>query len=94
MSTARRVGGGMGTPTKVTEVAIDGERWEPGELAAVVAAARRVLRSSRLDGELRDRRDPLRVTVDGPALWALGGAVDRPHDRREHLDPALHEAAD
>ena len=73
---------------------IGAESWEPGELAAVVEAARAVFRSTALVGELRDRADPLRVTVDGRLLWLLGEAVDGPSDRREwDHDPALAECA-
>ncbi len=70
-------------------VTIGGERWEPGELAAVVAAARDLFRSCDLRGALRDPADPLRVVVDGPLLWALGEAIDAPYQRVEWDDPAL-----
>ena len=72
-------------------VTIAGEGWRPDELAALVAAARALYRSSSLDGRLRDKADPLRRTVDGRLLWALGTAIDGPYDRREHLDPALSD---
>ena len=68
---------------------IEGQRWEPGELAALVEAARALFRSCALAGELRDHADPLRVTVDGRLLWALAEAVDGPYKRREWDDPAL-----
>ncbi len=74
-------------------VTIGGERWEPGELAAVVAAARALFRTCDLRGEARDPADPLRVVVDGPLLWRLGEAVDGPYQRREWDDPALQPDA-
>ncbi len=73
------------------EVTIAGEGWLVEELevlAALVAAARALFRSSELVGELRSKTDPLRRTVDGRLLWALATALDGPHDRREAEDPA------
>ncbi len=73
------------------EVVIAGEGWRLEELAALVAAARALFRSSELVGERRSTTDPLRRTVDGRLLWALGTALDAPYDRREWMDPALAE---
>ena len=78
---------------ETTELAIAGERWRRDELAALIQAVRELLRSSRIDGRLRDADDPLRITVPGPELWALGEAIDRPYGRREADDPALLGAA-
>ena len=75
------------------EVTIAGEGWRLEELAALVAAARALFRSSELVGELRSKTDPLRWTVDGRLLWALGTALDGPYERREADDPALAEDA-
>ena len=49
--------------------------------------------SAQLEGQRRNRNDPLRVTVDGRALWAPGEAIDGPHRRRDAADPALAEDA-
>jgi hypothetical protein len=72
---------------------IAGERGETAELAAVVDAARALFRSCAVEGEPRDRADPLRVTVDGALLWQLGEAIDGPYKRREWSDPALRPDA-
>ncbi len=58
-------------------------------LAALAWEARVVFRSCAVDRALRDRADPLWVTVGGRALWELGEAIDGPVTRRERGDPAV-----
>ncbi len=73
----------------VEAAAAPGDVSDPDAVRGMVEAAREVFRSALILGRPRDKDDPLRMTVDGRLLWALGTALDGPYDRREHLDPAL-----
>ena len=67
------------------EILIGGEGWRPEELAALVVAARRLVRNVRPQ------------TVGGreiavprlPDAWHLLECLDAPYVRRESSDPAL-----
>ncbi len=74
---ARTAALGRGDATMPDEVTVAGKAWVPDELAAVVVAARAVFRSCQ--------------TVDDRLLWALGEAVDGPHERREWAEAARGE---
>lgn len=56
-------------------VVAGGRSYTIAEAAAVIDAARAVFRSSRIG-------DDAGLTVDGPACWALGEALDAPLDGR------------